>query len=83
VLIFVAPWRRGFAILGDDGIHRRVEDGFWDATARLLADAFRRGDHTSGIVAAVEVIGARLAVHFPARSGSDGNSNELPDRVQR
>ena len=81
VLIFVAPWRRRFAILGDDGIHRRVEDGFWDATASALVQAFRAGDLTGGLVRAIETIGARLAVHFPVPPGAGGNPNELPDHV--
>jgi len=83
VLIFVAPWRRGVAILGDEAVHRRVEDGFWEATAGALAQAFRHGDRTGGVVHAVEVVGARLAMHFPVGSGTGGNPNELPDRVQR
>jgi uncharacterized membrane protein len=81
VLIFVAPWRRRFAILGDDGIHRRVEDGFWDTIAVVLAQAFQARDLTGGLVRAIEVIGARLAVHFPVPPGTDGNPNELPDHV--
>jgi uncharacterized membrane protein len=81
VLIFVAPWRRRFTILGDDGIHRRVEDGFWDATADALAHAFHSGDLTGGLVRAIEAIGARLAVHFPVPPDGGGNPNELPDRV--
>ena len=81
VLIFVVPWRRRFAILGDDGIHRRVEDGFWDTIAVALGQAFHRGDLTGGLVHAIETIGARLAVHFPVPPGTDGNPNELPDHV--
>lgn len=81
VLIFVAPWRRRFAIVGDDGIHRRVEDGFWDAIAVALAQAFHARDLTGGLVRAIETIGARLAVHFPVPPGSGGNPNELPDHV--
>ena len=81
VLIFVAPWRRRFAILGDEGIHRRVEDGFWDAIAAALGQAFHGGDLTGGLVRAIDSIGARLAVHFPVPPGTDGNPNELPDHV--
>ena len=50
VLIFVAPWRRRFAILGDEGIHRRVEDGFWDAIASRAGTGVprRRPDRRAG-----------------------------------
>ncbi len=81
VLIFVAPWRRQFTILGGEGIHRRVEDGFWDATAAALAEAFRARDLTGGLVRVIAAIGACLAVHFPVPPGGAGNPNELPDRV--
>ena len=79
VLIFVAPLRRRFAILGDQGIHACVEQGFWDERARLLARAFQAGDPTSGLEEAIAAIGERLAVGFPP--GVDGNPNELPDQV--
>jgi uncharacterized membrane protein len=79
VLIFVAPWRRRFAILGDDGIHRRVPGDFWEQVAGPLAQAFRAGDPTSGLVQAIAAIGRQLALHFPPGSGP--NPNEIPDEV--
>lgn len=79
VLIFVAPWRRRFVILGDEGIHRRVPDDFWDQVAGPLAQSFHAGDPTSGLVQAIAAIGRQLALHFP--TGSGPNPNEIPDAV--
>jgi uncharacterized membrane protein YgcG len=79
VLIFVAPWRRQFVILGDRGIHARVGAAFWTDLAGRLGAAFHAGDLTGGLVRAITTIGAQLAIHFPATP--DDNPNELPDTV--
>src|SRR5919198_3819690 len=36
VLLFVVPARRKFVVLGDDGIHAKVGQQFWDKTAAAL-----------------------------------------------
>jgi uncharacterized membrane protein len=79
VLIFVAPWRRRFAILGDAGIHQRVEAGFWDQLAQPLSAAFHAGDLTGGLVRAIAAIGDRLTAEFPGASPRE--DNQLPDSV--
>jgi uncharacterized membrane protein len=81
VLLYVAPRRRQFAVLGDVEIHRRVEPTFWTDLAARLGTAFGSGDRTGGLVQAVAEIGERLAAHFPAPPGP--NVNELPDEVVR
>ncbi len=81
VLLFVAPRRRQFAVLGDVGIHQQVENEFWTEVAARLSAAFRSGDLTGGLERAISEIGARLAAHFPAAAGE--NINELPDEVAR
>jgi uncharacterized membrane protein len=80
VLIFVAPWRRRFAILGDDGLRDRVAPEFWQGLVGPLAEAFRVGDATGGLARAVAAVGAELAAHFPA-GGGGANPNELSDTV--
>ena len=84
VLIFVAPRRRRFAILGDAGIHQRVAATFWDDLARPLAEAFHAGDLTGGLVRAIAAIGARLAMEFPiaAPDGPGGTGSGVPDPNQ-
>jgi uncharacterized membrane protein len=78
VLVFVAPRLRRFAIVGDVGVHDRVTGAFWEAVARELADAFRKGDRTEGLERALAAIGERLAEHFPPEPN---DRNELPNRV--
>jgi putative membrane protein len=79
VLIFVAPWRRRFAILGDEAVNGRVAPDFWRGLADDLGRAFRAGDATGGLARAIAAIGDQLARHFPAQGNE--NPNELPDTV--
>ena len=79
VLIFVAPWRRRFAVLGDEGIHARVPANFWDEIAAVLAAGFRAGERTAAVERAIAAIGGGLAQHFPYDPATD--VAELPDDV--
>jgi uncharacterized membrane protein len=79
VLFFVVPSRHQFVVLGDSGIHGKVDREFWHRIAGLLSERFRHGDFTGGLVAGIEAAGEGLARHFP-RFASD--TNELPDEVE-
>jgi len=79
ILFFIVPARKRFSILGDEGIHARVGQDFWDSLAGLMAERFRKGEFTEGLVAAIEEAGRRLAEHFPCDPSAD--VNELPDDV--
>jgi uncharacterized membrane protein len=79
VLLFVAPRLRRFAVIGDAGIHARVNDEFWSQISDALRTDFRGGDLTAGLLHAIDAIGDRLAEHFPPDPIGD---NELPDRVE-
>jgi len=78
VLVFVAPRSQNFAIIGDAGIHEKCGDAFWEAAAAGMAEHFRRGDFSDGIVATVEKLGDVLAEHFPRTAPGQ---NELPDEI--
>ncbi len=78
ILIYVDTRGRRFAVIGDEGIHRKVGSGFWEKIRDILAEHFRRGQYTEGIVRAIDAIGLALAEHFPY---SDDDINELPDEL--
>lgn len=80
VLVFVAPRSRSFAVIGDESVHAKCGQEFWDQTARDMESAFREGKFTHGIIASVKRAGELLAGHFP-RSRDD--RNELPDAIGR
>jgi uncharacterized membrane protein len=79
VLIFVAPRSRSFAVIGDEAVHRKCGDTFWQELAAEMTGHFKRSDFTQGIVHGVRKAGELLAQHFPC--GPD-DRNELPDAVE-
>ena len=78
VLIFVAPRVHKFAVVGDQAIHEKCGDQFWQRVATAMHDCFRQQKFTDGIGGAITVIGDALAQHFPKRSS---DTNELADDV--
>ncbi len=78
VLFFVVPSRRKFVVLGDQGIHEKVGQEFWDRIAAVLSAKFREGDFTGGLVRGIEEVGQQLSAHFPYVRG---DKDELPDDV--
>jgi uncharacterized membrane protein len=79
ILFFIVPSRRRFVVLGDAGIHAKVGQEFWEKVAASMADDFRTGDFTRGLVRGIEEAGEHLAAHFPYDPATD--RNELPDDV--
>lgn len=80
VLIYVAPAVRQFAIIGDEGIHARCGQEFWDHVAAEMTAHLRGARFTEAIVAGIRQAGEELARHFP-RAADD--RDELPDDVVR
>ena len=78
VLFFVVPSRRKFVVLGDQGIHEKVGQEFWDRIAAILSENFREGDFTGGLIRGIKEVGKQLSVHFPYVKG---DTDELPDDV--
>jgi glycosyltransferase involved in cell wall biosynthesis len=66
------------AIVGDEGIHRRVGDDYWARVRDLMLDGLRAGAARDAIVAGVAEVGRVLGEHFPRRPD---DTNELTDRV--
>ncbi len=78
VLILVAPESQTFAVIGDEGVHARCGQAFWDELAAAMSGAFRRGEFTAGLQTGIERAGALLGEHFPRRPD---DTNELPNPV--
>ncbi len=78
VLILLAPEKKEFAIIGDEGIDKVVEGDFWESERDLLQRYFRDGHFCAGIVAAVDIIGDKLKSFFPIQQDDE---NELPDDI--
>jgi uncharacterized membrane protein len=78
VLIYVVPSKRQFVILGDEAIHAKVGQEFWERVSAAMSGRIRDGDLTDGIIHGVEEAGRELAAHFPTRGGAG-----LPDDLDR
>jgi uncharacterized membrane protein len=79
VLVYVATKDHQFAVFGDEGIHRKVGQEYWNReVGRMLRD-FNRNDIALGIAGVVEDIGEALEKHFPY---TDKDKNELSDDIE-
>lgn len=78
VLIYLAVRDRALAIVGDEGVHRRVGDGYWAAVRDLMLDRLRAGAAREALLAGIAEVGRVLGEHFPRRPD---DRNELSDQV--
>jgi uncharacterized membrane protein len=78
VLIFVAPRVHKFAVVGDEAIHRKCGNEFWQRIVEGIRTHFRNEKFSDALVEAVREIGDVLATDFP-KTRSD--TNELPDNL--
>ena len=78
VLLFFSLKERAFQIIADEGIHKRVSDGYWDELAQALTTHFKEKRFCDGICELVKEVGAKLSQEFP-RGAAD--MNELPNDV--
>jgi uncharacterized membrane protein len=78
VLIFVAPRVHKLAVVGDNAIHERCGDEFWQRVVETMRVHFRNEKFSDALINAVNEVGKVLAAHFPRTSAS---ANELPDEI--
>ena len=78
VLIFVVPRARKFAVIGDEGVHQKCGDQFWQQLVERMRVHFQDGNFTDALVEAIEEVGKILARHFPKTTAAQ---NELPDEI--
>ena len=80
VLFYVGVADKAFAILGDEGIDKVVENDFWDCTKDTAIGHFKEGRFADGLVAGILRAGERLKEYFPYASD---DKNELPDTISK
>ncbi len=78
VLFFLAPERKEFAIIGDDGIDQVVPDDFWNDVRDILQTHFRQKNYIKGLVSSIDKVGEKLKDFFPYDTDDE---NELPDEI--
>jgi uncharacterized membrane protein len=79
VLVYVAIKDRQLAVFGDEGIHKKVGDEYWNAAVKKMISIFNKENYAEGICQCVKDIGETLYHHFPYDKDTD--KNELPDDI--
>ena len=79
VLLYVAMKDRQLAVFGDEGIHKRVGNEYWNNAVQKMISNFNRENYATGIAEVVKDIGAALTKNFPFNNDTD--KNELPDEI--
>jgi uncharacterized membrane protein len=80
VLIYFAPKSQKYAVIGDQGVHEKCGQKFWEHITEEMTPLLKAGKFTEAVVLAVKEIGAALGKEFPPVAG---DKNELPNRVER
>ena len=78
VLIFVAPRARKFAVLGDEGVHKKCGEEYWQRVIDAMHEHFQKENFTEALLEAIEHTGELLAKNFPK---ADTEINELPNEI--
>jgi len=77
-LIYLAVKDRKFAIFGDEGIHKKVPENFWEDVKEEMRAEFVKERFAQGIVHGIGRIGEKLKTFFPYQSD---DVNELSDDI--
>jgi uncharacterized membrane protein len=77
-MIMMVLANREFLIYGDEGIHEKVGQDFWDDVRDTMLDKFKEGEFGEGLCVGVQRIGEKLAQFFPYRAD---DKDEISDDV--
>ncbi len=78
VIIYIATKDHKMAIWGDEGIHEKVGQDFWNSEIELMKKYFQADDYESGLRDAILLVGQKLREFFPYQSD---DVNELDDEI--
>ena len=78
VLFYVATESQHFAILGDNGIDKKVSSNFWDEAKEIVISHLKKNQKAEGLEAGILKTGEQLKSFFPYQSDDE---NELSDEI--
>ena len=78
VLVYIALKDRQLAVFGDEGIHQRLGQSFWNHEVEKIIAQFNQNEISNGICNMIKAIGTALTEHFPH---SKDDKNELSDGI--
>ena len=78
VLFHVNFEQKYLTIIGDEGIHAKVQQLFWDKMHDYITSEFAKGNYYKALHSAILQTGIELKRHFPI---SGENPNELSNEI--
>lgn len=78
VIVYVAWKDHKVAIWGDQGIHEKVGQEFWEEELKLILDYFKKEDYETGLSEVILQIGQKLKENFPYQKD---DVNELSNQI--
>lgn len=78
VLIYIATLSRKIAVVGDEGIHQKLGNEFWQALVAKLVSQFKANKKAEALAECILECGEQLGKFFP-RSNDD--TNELSNTI--
>lgn len=78
VLLYIATEDHQLALLGDEGIHQRLGQSFWENEIRTILSDFKHHHFIDGVCHIIGDVGQALKHHFPFENG---DINELDDTI--
>ena len=78
-LIYVAVKDHQTAVYGDEGIHQKVGQQYWNEVVSQMLNEFKQDHLVAGICTAISALGEALNNNFPYEKSTD--KNELPDEI--
>jgi uncharacterized membrane protein len=78
VLLYVSVPGHQVAVIGDQAIHAKLGEGYWQGVLDTVLEHFRQDRFCEGLCEGVHLLGEKLREHFPF---DRGDRNELHDEV--
>ena len=78
VIVYIALKDKQLAVFGDEGIHQRLGQSFWNDEVEKIIGKFNQNEISNGICNMIKAIGAALTKYFPY---SKDDKNELSDGI--
>lgn len=82
ILLYINLRKKKFVVLGDEGIHNKVGQDYWNHLCVALKEDLQSTYFENAIAIAVRTMGITLAQIFPAHPNNH-NKDELPNLVTR
>jgi len=78
ILIYIAAFSRKIAVVGDEGIHQKLGNEFWQSLVTKLIGQFKTDKKAEALAGAIVECGAQLGNFFPRKND---DSNELTNTI--